>query len=80
MELPRDKIVTYSYDHEIGEVRVHTEMLVRCKDCKHYDEGLCCKGMYDLDDNEAFSHFYPFAVFKDDFCSKGERREDNDTD
>ena len=74
MELPRDTIVTYSYDIEIGEVLVHTEMLVRCKDCKHYhcrsDKG----GPYEWGHCE----FFKTGMSHNNYCSCAERRDTTD--
>lgn len=53
--------------------------VVRCKDCKYWDtrgskdiQGICECGQKDT---YYGSEFYPFA---DDYCSYGERREENE--
>lgn len=50
---------------------VDAEVVVRCKDCKHYDMGVCLKIYSDGNVHpEAWQSRKP-----DDFCSYGERRE-----
>ena len=53
--------------------------VVRCKDCKHYREGVALspqKFCFRLKDRDGEEIGYNFA--EDDFCSLGERREDAD--
>lgn len=50
------------------------EVVVRCRDCKHYDMGVCLKIYSD-------GNVHPEAWQKrkpDDFCSCGERMENNE--
>ena len=50
---------------------VDAEVVVRCKDCKHYDMGVCLKIYSDGNAHpEAWQPRKP-----EDFCSYGERRE-----
>lgn len=50
---------------------VDAEVVVRCKDCKHYDMGVCLKIYSDGNVHpEAWQSRKP-----EDFCSYGERRE-----
>ena len=46
--------------------------VVRCKDCKHFDENNACY-CHAADDNGT-----PIFVREHDFCSYGERRETNE--
>lgn len=51
---------------------VDAEVVVRCKDCEHYDMGVCLKIYSD-------GNVHPEAWQKrkpEDFCSYGERKED----
>ena len=51
---------------------VDAEVVVRCKDCKHYDMGVCLKIYSDGNAHpEAWQSRKP-----DDFCSYGERKDD----
>ena len=53
------------------------EVVVRCRECKHYEMGVCMK-IYD----DGLASSYAWQERKpDDFCSYGERKEgaDNDT-
>ena len=53
---------------------VDAEVVVRCKDCKHYDMGVCLKIYSDGNAHqEAWQSRKP-----DDFCSYGERKEGAD--
>lgn len=53
---------------------VDAEVVVRCKDCKHYDLGVCLKIYSDGNmHTEAWQSRRP-----DDFCSYGERKDDAD--
>ena len=53
---------------------VDAEVVVRCKDCKHYDLGVCLKIYSDGNMHpEAWQSRKP-----DDFCSYGERKDDAD--
>ena len=65
-------------DPVCGSVQIVAELptvdaveVVRCKDCKHREDGLCTlESVYD----------YPWYYTKDDdFCSYGERRADVET-
>ena len=66
-----------------------SERLIRCEDCKYYrhrerEDGVVlysyCKKL-SVDSIEEWSEdYYPLSVSKDDYCSKGERKEnDNGT-
>lgn len=51
---------------------VDAEVVVRCKDCKHYDLGVCLKIYSDGNTHpEAWQSRRP-----EDFCSSGERKGD----
>ena len=53
---------------------VDAEVVVRCKDCKHYDMGVCLKIYSDGNAHpEAWQSRRP-----EDFCSYGERKDDAD--
>ena len=53
---------------------VDAEVVVRCKDCKHYDMGVCLKIYSDGNAHpEAWQSRKP-----EDFCSYGERKDDAD--
>lgn len=53
---------------------VDAEVVVRCKDCKHYDMGVCLK-IY----SDGNVHSAAWQKRKpDDFCSYGERKEGAD--
>lgn len=53
---------------------VDAEVVVRCKDCKHYDMGVCLKIYSDGNVHpEAWQRRKP-----DDFCSYGERKDEAD--
>lgn len=53
---------------------VDAEVVVRCKDCKHYDVGVCLKIYSDGNAHpEAWQSRKP-----DDFCSYGERKDGGD--
>ena len=53
---------------------VDAEVVVRCKDCKHYDLGVCLKIYSDGNAHpEAWQSRKP-----EDFCSYGERKDDAD--
>jgi len=70
--------VTFTTPH-CGEVEF--VKVVRCKDCKHYREGKVLspnKFCFRLKDRDGEEIGYNFA--EDDFCSYGERREDEQTD
>ena len=56
-----------------GINRVDAEEVVRCNDCKHYEEQCPAYGYcYHWDYEQGMS---PNSVDPDDFCSYGERRE-----
>ena len=51
---------------------IDAEVVVRCKDCKHYDMGVCLK-IY----SDGNVHAAAWQKRKpDDFCSYGERKEE----
>ena len=53
---------------------VDAEVVVRCKDCKHYDMGVCLKIYSDGNTHpDAWQSRRP-----EDFCSYGERKDDAD--
>lgn len=53
---------------------VDAEVVVRCKDCKHYDMGVCLK-IY----SDGNVHAADWQKRKpDDFCSYGERKDRDD--
>ena len=55
---------------------VDAEVVVRCKDCKHYDLGVCLKIYSDGNAHpEAWQSRRP-----DDFCSYGERKDKADAE
>lgn len=55
---------------------VDAEVVVRCKDCKHYDMGVCLKIYSDGNVHpEAWQSRRP-----EDFCSYGERKDGGDND
>lgn len=49
--------------------------VVRCKDCKHLDKHGCCKRLA----GAGFWDPAAFAVDDEDYCSRGERRSDEQT-
>lgn len=51
------------YEYASQEYEVDAVKVVRCGECKYYRNGGCLTGRYDLKDT--------------DFCSWGERREDD---
>lgn len=55
---------------------VDAEVVVRCKDCKHYDMGVCLK-IY----SDGNVHAAAWQKRKpDDFCSYGERKDGDNAD
>lgn len=55
---------------------VEAEVVVRCKDCKHYDMGVCLK-IY----SDGNVHAAAWQKRKpDDFCSYGERKDCGDAE
>lgn len=82
-----DWIDRYGHEHSADEITEYQRIedlpvadvveVVRCKDCKYYTEGK-------LLGPTKFCYFYQIGTglntADDDFCSKGERRIDNDTD
>ena len=67
----RDEIALPIVD---AEPTVDAEVVVRCKDCKHYDMGVCLKIYSDGNAHpEAWQSRKP-----EDFCSYGERKDDAD--
>ena len=76
----RDKFIRgeIHFDDEYDMVdrcpTVDAEVVVRCKDCKHYDLGVCLKIYSDGNAHpEAWQSRRP-----EDFCSYGERKDDAD--
>lgn len=76
----RDKFIRgeIHFDDEYDMVdrcpTVDAEVVVRCKDCKHYDMGVCLKIYSDGNAHpEAWQSRKP-----DDFCSRGERKDGAD--
>ena len=76
----RDKYIRGEiyFDYESDMVdkcpTVDAEVVVRCKDCKHYDMGVCLKIYSDGNAHpEAWQSRKP-----EDFCSYGERKDDAD--
>lgn len=76
----RDKFIRgeIHFDDEYDMVdrcpTVDAEVVVRCKDCKHYDMGVCLKIYSDGNAHpEAWQSRKP-----EDFCSYGERKDDAD--
>ena len=69
-ELPSvDAVPTWFHDKCMQEEikkRFGMEEVVRCKDCNHYDDGLCRRWKW--------SH----VTDEDSFCSSAERREEKD--
>lgn len=47
---------------------VDAEVVVRCKDCKHYDRGECYHPRHER-------HLQSICQQEDDFCSYGERKD-----
>ena len=59
----RELIIKQIYNDKGFEIGyVETGKLVRCRDCKHYNDGDCTE--------------LPKLVGDDDFCSFGEKKED----
>ena len=54
-----------------GEISLPRERVVRCGDCKHYNE---ISGTYGLCQSYQWSD-YAIEVYPIDYCSYGERRE-----
>lgn len=65
----RDEVVLPIVD---AAPTVDAEVVVRCKDCNHYDMGVCLKIYSDGNvHSEAWQSRKP-----EDFCSHGERKEE----
>ena len=61
-------------DYIDSEPAADVAPVVRCKDCKHYDMGVCLKIYSDGNAHpEAWQSRKP-----EDFCSRGERKDDAD--
>lgn len=74
MELPNDTIFHYWSEDRIT-IKVDAILLVRCKDCKYWQEDGYCEAWGDV-----FHHWEGYdAVPEDMYCGWGERRTD-DTD
>lgn len=50
--------------------------VVRCKDCRYWDCGVC--KLYS-EEPDQYSSGLKIEMFSDDFCSYGERRNNNDS-
>ena len=60
----------------LGRLAGYAVVVTRCKDCKHYDMGVCLKIYSDGNVHpEAWQPRKP-----DDFCSYGERKDGGDSD
>ena len=85
-----DKLVDMLYDNEFAALcpldevsgivdachTVDAEVVTRCKDCKHYDMGVCLKIYSDgIVHPAAWQKRWP-----DDFCSYGERKDCGDAE
>lgn len=80
-----DKLVDMLYDNEFAALcpldevsgivdacpTVDAEVVVHCKDCKHYDMGVCLKIYADGNVHSAAWQ----SRRPDDFCSYGERKD-----
>lgn len=64
---PTEAVADYLIDNDVLPV-------VRCKDCKHFDENNACY-CHAADENGT-----PIFVREHDFCSYGERRSTNEAD
>lgn len=53
--------------YEFGEDTSGDPKVIRCKDCKHFQNGHIC---------QYFSRYGTIEMKPDDFCSRAERRED----
>jgi hypothetical protein len=49
--------------------------VVRCKDCKHYDDGIC---QLHSEEPDQYGGGFNMDMLENDFCSYGERKEKND--
>ena len=81
-----DKLVDMFYDNEFATLcpldevsgvvdscpTIDAVVVTHCKDCKHYDMGVCLKIYSD-------GNVHP-AAWPDDFCSYGERKDCGDAD
>ena len=66
MRLPQDRILHIDTEFKDGKVNVVTEWqgeVVRCKDCKHYEDGMV-----------GYCWKIDTGVKDDFFCSYGERK------
>lgn len=57
----------------VKQPKVDAVEVVRCKDCKHYDFGVCLK----IYSDGAVSQYAWQARNEDDYCSYGERKEND---
>ena len=67
----------YAFDDALQDATtVDAEIVVRCKECKHYDMGVCLKIYTDGNVHpEAWQPRRP-----EDFCSYGERKDEADAE
>lgn len=49
--------------------------VVRCKDCKHYDDGIC---QLHSEEPDQYGGGFNMDMLENDFCSYGERKEKSD--
>lgn len=49
--------------------------VVRCRDCKHYDDGIC---QLHSEEPDQYGGGFNMDMLENDFCSYGERKEKND--
>ena len=75
-----DKLMEFAKNHANGSVdcndiarfpRVDAEPVVRCKECKHYSNGICEQIEYIMD---GYYHGTYEEKRPDDFCSYGEKK------
>ena len=74
MRLPQDRILHIDTEFADGKVNIVTEWqgeLVRCKDCKYGHKTTPVDSGADI-----LCDFCDWEYFDDDYCSRGERREE----
>lgn len=71
-----DMVLCSKCERALGRLAGYAEVVVRCKNCKHYDLGVCLK-IYSNGNvhPEAWQSRKP-----DDFCSYGERKDCGDAE
>jgi hypothetical protein len=71
-----DMVLCSKCERALGRLAGYAEVVVRCKNCKHYDLGVCLK-IYSNGNvhPEAWQSRKP-----DDFCSYGERKDGADAE